>query len=179
MAGIAYRDSVTGLPNRLLLEQTLGELEGSRSPFAILYIDLDGFKPVNDQHGHAGGDEMLAMVGRRLTACLRGSDFLARIGGDEFLILVSSATNLREMAANIADQVRAALAEPFIINGSPVSIGCSIGLTLWPEEGENIQDCLSLADQAMYRAKKRRLGVSHSQYPTAFPQTPPLAGTGD
>lgn len=179
MTGIAYRDSVTGLPNRLLLEQTLGELEGGRSPFAILYIDLDGFKPVNDQHGHACGDEMLTMVGRRLGGCLRGSDFLARIGGDEFLILVSGASNLRETAATIADQVRAVLAEPFILNGTPVIIGCSIGLTLWPEEGEDIQDCLALADQAMYRAKKRRLGVSHSQSTVAFPKSPPLTGTGD
>ncbi|MFF5288305.1 substrate-binding and GGDEF domain-containing protein [Paractinoplanes globisporus] len=150
----ALHDHLTGLPNRVLLEDRMEQAErrAARQPgyrFAILLLDLDGFKAVNDTLGHATGDVLLVEVARRLTGLLRKSDTVARLGGDEFVILLDG---VNEHQA-VIDNVTAAISAPFFIDGERVGVGCSIGVAV---SGDGISDpdhLLREADAAMYRAK--------------------------
>ncbi|WP_051329998.1 GGDEF domain-containing protein [Niveispirillum irakense] len=177
LEGLAYHDTVSGLPNRLHLDRTLTVLAENGSPFAILAIDMDGFKQVNDLYGHQVGDKLLGIIGHRILSCLPGTDFPARIGGDEFMILVIGDTDLRQRAVEMARRVNAAIAEPMVIDGHVIHINCSIGVTLWPEEAEDFETALGLADTAMYLAKRRRLGFVQSLRGTAFPVPSDLANS--
>ena len=149
-------DPLTGLPTRSHLERNLAsmvvECDRQRTLLALLFIDLDGFKPVNDTFGHSAGDTVLRIVGERLRACTRSRDLVARIGGDEFLLLMPGVHNEQE-AADCAQRVIDAIASKFGFDGREVVIGCSIGIALYPNHGQPIK-LIARADAAMYSAKR-------------------------
>lgn len=152
----ALHDELTGLPNRAQLEQHLERalhqcrLTGKR--LAVLFIDLDHFKEVNDTLGHQAGDKLLQAVSERLQANLRAEDMLARLGGDEFVIVVEPIQAV-DNAARVASNVVEALTTPFVIGDTPVTIGVSVGIAIFPADGSDGVSLLQAADAAMYRAK--------------------------
>ncbi len=153
---LALWDGVTGLPNRTFLADRMGE-ELSRAErhgrtFALLMFDLDGFKSVNDTHGHAAGDRVLAMVGARASRSMRASDVVARVGGDEFVALLPEAT--REGAAAVAEKLRASLAQPYGFGRSTTRLSASIGIAFYPEHGRDLETLQCSADAALYAAKR-------------------------
>ncbi|WP_433382157.1 diguanylate cyclase domain-containing protein [Actinoplanes sp. CA-142083] len=150
----ALHDHLTGLPNRVLLEDRMEQagLRAARQPgyrFAILLLDLDGFKAVNDTLGHASGDLLLIEVARRLTGLLRKSDTVARLGGDEFVVLLDGVVS----AQTVIDNITTAISSPFFIDGERVEVGCSIGMAMSAEGGADPDHMLREADAAMYKAK--------------------------
>ena len=154
---LAHHDALTDLPNRSLLQERLNRAlavaaqEGTRA--AILYLDLDRFKPVNDVLGHAGGDTLLAQVASRLSAEIRSADTLARVGGDEFIIVQVNAAS-PERVSSLAERIITRLSTPFEIAGRQVEIGVSVGIALYPDDGANSESLLRAADTAMYRVKQ-------------------------
>ena len=161
----AQHDPLTGLANRELFRETaVRQLELSRRHglrLAVLYVDLDGFKQVNDRYGHDAGDRLLADVATRLRGALRGSDLAARLGGDEFAVLLADADGMR--AAAVAAKLVDVLAAPYAFEDGEREVSASIGVAAYPEEGASVEDLLRHADEAMYRAKvagRRRYAVS-------------------
>jgi diguanylate cyclase (GGDEF)-like protein len=155
---IANNDSLTGLPNRRLLEdrmvQALKAAKRSRDIVAVLFLDLDFFKAVNDTHGHPIGDQLLKFVAARLTQLLRKEDTVARVGGDEFVILLPNLPNELQAIAT-AEKVVSALVNPFQVAGHTLKIGVSVGIALYPEHDSNEKNLLKMADNAMYAAKRQ------------------------
>ena len=155
---LAFHDALTGLPNRLLLsdrlEQAIATADRNSSKVGVLFLDLDNFKNVNDTFGHKVGDELLKQVGKRLGACLRSNDTLARYAGDEFVAVLMDLKDPTE-AANIASRMLESVAEPFDMAGKSARIGVSIGIAVYPEDGAEPNTLLNHADTAMYRAKGR------------------------
>jgi diguanylate cyclase (GGDEF)-like protein/PAS domain S-box-containing protein len=155
----AQHDPLTGLPNRTLLMDRLrtAVLEAERygHKFAVLFADLDRFKPINDQHGHAAGDELLQALARRLTDSIRDSDTLARVGGDEFVLLLRHVPD-RDSAAVLADHLAEVVARPFTTARGELSVGLSIGVAMYPEDGTDVAALLERADAAMYAKKFAR-----------------------
>lgn len=153
---MALHDPLTGLPNRNHLAKRLSEwLERNREDtarIAVLAVDLDRFKDVNDVHGHAAGDAVLRAIAARLGASLAPSEFFARVGGDEF-VAVKQDIFMRNEAPRFAARLRAAILEPVIWEGQALSVGCSIGIAMFPEDGTTAEVLTSRADLAMYRAK--------------------------
>ncbi|MBW8366565.1 MAG: EAL domain-containing protein [Arenimonas sp.] len=154
---LAHYDTLTGLPNRALfyatLERTVAQATSHDWGVAVLFIDLDNFKSVNDTLGHAIGDELLSQLGNRLVKCVRTRDVIGRLGGDEFaLILVMN--DCRSGAALVACKVRAALQAPFRLMGHDVMVTASIGITIYPDDAQDATTLLRYADMAMYRAKQ-------------------------
>jgi diguanylate cyclase (GGDEF)-like protein/PAS domain S-box-containing protein len=161
MTYTAHHDAVTRLPNRLLLNDRITQsismaLRQSR-PLAVLFLDLDHFKNINDSLGHAGGDELLRSVSKRLQACVRASDTVSRQGGDEFAILLPEITH-SEDAATCAAKLLLALNAPHSIGERSLHIGSSIGISVYPEDGIDAETLLKNADMAMYHAKERGRG---------------------
>ncbi|QJQ07788.1 EAL domain-containing protein [Undibacterium piscinae] len=158
---LAYFDVLTGLPNRRLLLDRIGVLLATAQRTSLfsaaLFIDLDHFKFINDARGHATGDSVLKHVAHRLSGLLREVDTVARIGGDEFVVLICNiANNLSSGAAvalTIAEKIRAAVSQPIEIEGQTYTSACSIGVTLMPKPGQSKEDLLRESDTAMYRAK--------------------------
>jgi diguanylate cyclase (GGDEF)-like protein/PAS domain S-box-containing protein len=147
----AEHDSLTGLPNRRRMQDVLGS-SLRNEPVAVLFVDLDGFKPVNDAHGHATGDELLRQVAERLGACVREQDVLARVGGDEFVMLMPGVVNPADAEAMSA-RFRAAVDAPFLVGGVEVRIGASVGVHLATLTDDPDQ-ALRAADHAMYTVKR-------------------------
>jgi diguanylate cyclase (GGDEF)-like protein len=154
----AHYDSLTGLPNRTLLadrlQQGLHQAGRHSELLAFLYIDLDRFKVVNDSLGHAAGDELLQQVATRLKSCVRDCDTLARVGGDEFVLIASSLKSVEE-ASTIASRLLASLEPPFEIGTAQLKITASIGITIYPHDGEDPSSLQQNADAAMYDSKRR------------------------
>ncbi len=156
----ALHDPLTGLPNRTLLMSRLEHaVEQARRRagyrFALLFVDLDGFKSVNDRFGHPAGDQVLARVARRIAECLRPGDTLARMGGDEFAVLLDGVSG-EGSAALVSDRIDRAMREPFAVGDREVGLAASIGIAYDGEGGAAAAAMLDEADQAMYRAKRRR-----------------------
>ena len=154
---LAQRDSLTGLVNRFGFEQRLAaELEAPvPRPFALCYLDLDGFKKVNDRLGHAAGDTLLRLVASRLGELVGHNDLVARLGGDEFAILLAGIDGSDE-AKELAERLHVALLHPYLIGSEVVSVPASIGVTLAPAQGSTTTHLLANADAALYAAKDRR-----------------------
>jgi diguanylate cyclase (GGDEF)-like protein len=158
----ATHDLLTGLPNRRMFfrqaEVSMKAAQAKHRQLAVLVVDLDGFKEINDRLGHAVGDLALRHVAARLTAHRRSTDIVARLGGDEFAILLGGAMD-GELAGTLAAALRDSLREPLEVDGVPVHVGGSVGFALYPEHGEDIDTLLAHADAAMYQAKASRSGV--------------------
>jgi diguanylate cyclase (GGDEF)-like protein len=156
MRRMAHEDALTGLPNRVLLgdrlRQAIRTAGRDGHKVAVIYFDLDKFKPVNDTHGHAAGDRLLQLVARRLRAGLRESDTLARIGGDEFVVLLPRCAGIQD-ATVVADNILAQLNQPFEDEGLTHRISGSLGIALYPDDGLDAEALLRSADAAMYDAK--------------------------
>jgi diguanylate cyclase (GGDEF)-like protein len=120
---------------------------------ALMFLDLDNFKEVNDSLGHAAGDGLLQSAARRLQSCLRGSDTVSRQGGDEFLMLLTEVTSVRDTGI-IADKLKKAMAAPHLIGNHQICVTLSIGISLYPDDGKDVESLLSHADTAMYFAKR-------------------------
>jgi diguanylate cyclase (GGDEF)-like protein len=153
----ATHDSLTGLPNRVLLADRLAQAtaqsERYSRGFAVLVVDLDRFKSINDSLGHLAGDDMLKEAALRLSQLLRKADTLARLGGDEFVLVLNEIVGPRD-AESVASKVIASLAQPFVLSGLDVQISASIGISVFPEDGVDAETLLQHADAAMYHAKK-------------------------
>jgi diguanylate cyclase (GGDEF)-like protein/PAS domain S-box-containing protein len=154
---LASFDALTGVPNRRLLndrlEQTLRRMQRRNDGLAVMFIDLDGFKNVNDSHGHAIGDLALQAVASRLQRCVRSSDSVGRLGGDEFAIVLDGA-RLPADAALVGERIVAAMAEPLILEGHRLTLAASIGIAVYPDDGTDAASLLKSADEAMYRVKQ-------------------------
>jgi len=157
---LAHHDALTGVPNRLLFNDRLGQAislaKRDARQFALLYLDLDKFKPVNDTFGHDIGDELLKGTADRIRHQVRESDTVARVGGDEFTVILHDVAN-RESAATVAEKIIAALTAPFQLGSQKrqVEIGTSVGIAFYPGDGQDHETLIKMADAAMYRAKKR------------------------
>lgn len=155
---LAASDALTGLPNRSALmsrlQQMLTIASAGHTEIAVLFIDLDHFKPVNDRYGHAVGDELLIQTGERLRACLRASDVVGRLGGDEFLVLLGNPGG-RAKALAIGNKLCEALAQPFQLSACVASISACVGVALYPDHGDSPEALINAADDAMYAAKSQ------------------------
>lgn len=153
---IAHHDALTGLPNRLYLsvslERLLATARRESHEAAVLFIDLDGFKHVNDTLGHMVGDEMLIEVAKRLKTCVRESDTVARLGGDEFVVVIAG-NDIVRAARQVADKIRENLTQPYQLGEHTLHTSPSIGISLFPNDGDDIQALMKSADAAMYHAK--------------------------
>ena len=164
---LANYDSLTELPNRSLfldrLEQGFGRTKRQKSQLGLLYIDLDRFKKINDSFGHTVGDTLLISVAERLCQCVRGSDTACRLGGDEFTIILPEIQDISD-AGKVAEKIITLMDEPFSIEGHEINISPSIGVSIYPDDAEDIESLLKNADSAMYHAKSR--GRNNYQYYT-------------
>ena len=154
---LAHHDGLTGLPNRALfgdrLHHALSDALRRERQLALMFLDLDRFKSINDTLGHAVGDMLLKAVAQRLLSCIRGCDTLARLGGDEFTIILTD-LETREQAVQVADKIRDQFQRPFLISNHELFVTASIGITIAPADGQRADDLLKNADMAMYRAKE-------------------------
>jgi two-component system, cell cycle response regulator len=154
---LALHDPLTGLPNRRLLEDRIATVlqhaVRQNSKAAVMYLDLDGFKGINDTYGHAYGDEMLKMVARRLSGCSRKEDTVARVGGDEFVIVMGNIATLHD-AQEPASKLIEAVSEPYLINGVSLKLSTSIGISLFPDDADTVETLIAVADLALYQAKR-------------------------
>lgn len=156
---MAHNDPLTGLPNRSLfhdrLEQGLAMTQRHQQELAVMFLDLDHFKEINDTYGHEMGDLLLRETATRLLGCVRKSDTVARMGGDEFTVILTETTNI-ESAERAAKNILNALLQPFELNGTHCNVSCSIGIALYPKHGRDSETLLKNADTAMYQAKITR-----------------------
>lgn len=173
----ANYDMVTGLPNRRYffeqLKKTVTACESNATKFVLLYIDLDGFKSINDTFGHETGDEILAVVGARLMHCIRDTDFVARLGGDEFVVimlLIEDTSTALEMARRIHGKLQ----EVIIKNSVEYTIDSSIGIASYPDSGKDAETLLRNADAAMYEMKRSGKGRIGTYSPVAQQDFPSL-----
>ena len=159
LSRMAFHDALTGLVNRVRLEERLGQAMASAcqsgAPLALLFIDLDRFKPINDTHGHAVGDQVLCEVARRLLAQVRGTDTVARVGGDEFVVLLTHLGQVQDCLL-VADKLVEAISQPMLMDGRWLQVGASVGVAQCPQTGADPAALLRQADAAMYRAKLTR-----------------------
>jgi diguanylate cyclase (GGDEF)-like protein/PAS domain S-box-containing protein len=159
---LATRDALTGLPNRLLLNDrlTLGISQAQRrgGSLALLFIDLDRFKYINDSLGHVIGDAFLKFVAERLSGVMRQGDTLARIGGDEFVVLLENIVDMEDSAGQVARKILGSFAEPFSVDGHMLSCSCSIGIAVYPSDATDPQTLIRDADTAMYHVKESGRG---------------------
>ncbi|WP_041522010.1 diguanylate cyclase domain-containing protein [Gilvimarinus agarilyticus] len=157
LSHMAAHDQLTNLPNRVLLQDrlltALATAKREKTYLSLLFIDMDGFKPVNDSYGHAVGDKLLQDIAQRLSASVRVSDTVGRLGGDEFLVLLNGIPEA-SLVLRVAEKIRAELNRGYNIDGISLTLAPSIGIAHFPEHGNNEQQLIQNADQAMYRAKK-------------------------
>jgi len=157
---LSEHDALTGLPNRLRFLRQLGELlDAGRgaSTVAVLFLDLDNFKPVNDRHGHAAGDHVLAVIAERIRGAIRPLDLTARLGGDEFVVALPLARHQGEaIVERLSAALCAAIAEPIDFHGNSLRVSASIGSSVWAQDGMSAEQLIDLADRSMYETKRSR-----------------------
>ncbi len=155
---LACHDILTGLPTRNLcmdrLESAMAIARRNQSKLAVLFVDLDGFKIINDTFGHDMGDQILKAVGERLSLCIRETDTVARFGGDEFIMILNDLLT-QENASTVAEKVIGAVSKPYYQENVVITLGASIGIALYPDHSENTEELIQKADQAMYRIKSK------------------------
>jgi diguanylate cyclase (GGDEF)-like protein/PAS domain S-box-containing protein len=180
IAQLAHYDVLTNLPNRILfydrLDQTVARARRYQQKFAVLFLDLDGFKQVNDRFGHHAGDCLLGMVAERLTENVRDMDTLARVGGDEFVFILNNVDHL-DNAILVANKILESLCHPFVVNENACLIGCSIGISIFPDDTDDAETLVRMADDAMYIAKSS--GKNKCQVFNAQPDKVPLERQSD
>jgi len=158
LAFMATHDPLTGLPNRMLfndrLTVALAYAQRNRQKLTVMLLDLDSFKQINDTLGHSVGDQLLRAVGDRLKGSLRKTDTVARMGGDEFLLLLPQIARAED-AATVAQHIMKTFQAPFSLEGRELCITASIGIAIYPDDGEDVDTLLRNADKAMYRAKQK------------------------
>lgn len=180
---LAYHDELTGLPNRSLLQdrfqQAIAQAQRHRKPMALLLLDLDEFKRVNDKLGHAGGDKLLQVLAQRLSDGIRGADTACRYGGDEFVVMLPEIDSANS-AATLAVELGTRLGQPYVIDGYQICITVSLGTAVYPTDGKTYDVLMKHADLAMYRAKgtgsdvsifassKEQLGAAETQHQDMF-----------
>ncbi len=166
---LAHHDTLTGLANRRLFTRFLDKIlplaHRHKNQFAILYMDLDGFKAVNDTKGHDAGDQILQEVASRLLSVVRDSDLVARFGGDEFVVIAQRIEG-REGARILAGRILSSLHAPFLIQSDQIHVGASIGISVYPEDSDDGERLIQLADEALYHVK------THGKNSSAFPDPP-------
>jgi diguanylate cyclase (GGDEF)-like protein len=154
---LSQHDPLTGLPNRILfsdrLQRAILKARRDRQMLALLFIDVDHFKAINDSYGHQEGDELLQSFAKRMVACIRDSDSFARIGGDEFVVLLEDLPNASG-ALEVAKKIQASVSAPVSANGSFITTTASIGIALYPEDAHTDEELMKCADLAMYEAKQ-------------------------
>ena len=165
---LAHHDDLTGLPNRSLirdrLDQAILHAQRRNRSVAVVFIDLDGFKLVNDGLGHNAGDDLLKVVGTRMHGCIRREDTLGRFGGDEFIIILADQSDNPMSIAPVLEKIRQVVHEPVLLKGQEVQVSCSMGVVLYPRDGADPNTLMMNADAAMYRAKE--MGKNMFQYYT-------------
>jgi diguanylate cyclase (GGDEF)-like protein/PAS domain S-box-containing protein len=158
---LAHYDALTGLPNRSLLrdrmEQAVERAIRLGTKVAMFYLDLDHFKDINDTLGHETGDALLRAVAQRMKTCVRGVDTIARLGGDEFVVLVPDINDIGDIDT-VAEKLMTALNQPYPLEGQPVVSTPSIGISIYPDDGNQMDDLMKHADAAMYKAKQSGRG---------------------
>jgi diguanylate cyclase (GGDEF)-like protein len=163
----ALHDQLTGLANRLKftdrLRNAIHTAAKHDKTVTVFYIDLDGFKPVNDEFGHEVGDQVLTLVGERLTGRVRGTDTVARLGGDEFAVLIDGETS-EEDAQTLVDRLAKAFTTPFVVDGHNLNVGGSIGRAVYPVDATDADSLLRVADEAMFDAKRARQDAREGAY---------------
>lgn len=161
IANLALHDSLTGLPNRMLFSEraklAIAQARRHNKLVALIFIDVDNFKMVNDLFGHDAGDQLLCLLSERLTECVRDIDTLARIGGDEFLLILTH-LDKRGDAEKIAEKLKKMVEKPFALEGQEVGVSISLGISFYPDDGDNLAVLKSKADTAMYKQKKNHKG---------------------
>lgn len=161
---LSRKDPLTGLANRkALLETITANIDDKLVPpprLALLFIDLDGFKTINDNLGHAIGDAVLRIIARRIEHCVRDFDFTGRLGGDEFVVLLRLADDHRQIAERIARTIIQSIEKPITDPTVPYPLSASIGIAFYPEHGRDADSLLRIADREMYRAKRHKLGIA-------------------
>jgi diguanylate cyclase len=162
-------DALTGAANRAGLSSRAESAIHDHRPFALLLLDLDGFKAVNDHHGHAAGDAVLIAMVQRLRSLLRTDDVVARLGGDEFAVLIAGAPS-RAVLASMAGRKAASAAEPLAFEGRTLTVGMSQGIACHPADGATLADLLRAADRAMYACKGRATGGECFAFVSELPQ---------
>ena len=175
IAQLAHFDMLTQLPNRALfydrLAQATARAKRYSQRFAVLFLDLDGFKQINDEFGHQAGDNLLKIVATRLTENARDMDTVARVGGDEFIFILNNIDDPQN-AVLVAGKILDALARPFAVSGNRCSIGCSVGISIFPDDSDDTDVLVKMADNAMYLAKKS--GRNKYQFYNAQPGMEPF-----
>jgi diguanylate cyclase (GGDEF)-like protein len=158
---LALYDTLTGLPNRMLFFDRMNQLlelaKRNQYILAVLYVDLDRFKTINDTYGHEVGDQVLVTSGQRMLSNTRRSDTVARIGGDEFVGICARITAAKD-AAVVAQKIIASLTEPIRVKEYECNIGASIGISIYPHDGSDVETLVNKADAAMYRVKQKGMG---------------------
>lgn len=153
---LAHHDGLTGLPNRILfydrLNQAIARAHREKEAIAVFFLDLDGFKQINDTLGHDVGDALLREAAQRIQSCVRDSDTVARMGGDEFTVILSNVKS-EHSQDRVAQKIIEEVARPFMLNGKKCAVSVSIGIALYPENGETPEQLVKIADAAMYMAK--------------------------
>lgn len=161
---IAQHDTLTSLPNRSLfydrLNQAMARTRRDKESIAVLFLDLDGFKLINDTFGHDTGDALLCEVSKRITECIREMDTVARLGGDEFSVIVSN-TQTRSSIELVASKIIKEINRPFELRGNNCSVGASIGIAIYAGKGETAEQLVKIADDAMYEAKNSGKNCYH------------------
>ena len=170
----ATHDLLTGLPNRMLFKDrssvAMAQAQRVHKKLAVVFLDLDRFKEVNDTLGHNVGDRLLCAVGNRLTELLRKTDTVARIGGDEFLLLLAEIDRVED-ATSIAQKVLESVQDPFVVNGHEIFITASIGIAFYPDDGNEVDTLINRADKGMYSAKQKGFDTGHP-YPQSVHSEP-------
>lgn len=165
---LAHRDELTGLPNRRLLidrfHQAVAQSDRQHKQIALVFLDLDGFKHINDRFGHAAGDSLLQQVAARLVACIRLCDTACRYGGDEFVILLPEIDG-KQAATTVAGKIRDHLALPYLVAGSLITVTTSIGLAVYPVDAKEYVDLMRESDRRMYRNKCGNRATSNAIEP--------------